>query len=333
MTQSFKRNTLIAIALAAIFVVWVLFVPSKFGSVPLQKYTVQKGMGYQEISAGLTGRGIITNPWFFDVYVILSGQHGRLQAGTYEFSASMPLYQIVGKLVSGDVVKNTITVIEGWTTKDIAAYLNSKEGWSSTDFLALTKKDYRGQFDFLKDKPVSQNLEGYLFPDTYQLSLKPNLQEAVDDMLNNFGQKLTPDLRKEITAQHKSIFQIVTMASIIEKEVQSPEDKKIVSGILWKRIANNMPLQVDSTVNFITGKSDGILSLKESQANSPYNTYKFIGLPQGPICNPGMDSILAAIYPTKTDYWYYLSADHTGKTIFSKTLDEQNIAIAKYLKP
>ena len=122
------------------------------------------------------------------------------------------------------------------------------------------------------------------------------------------------------------------MASILEKEVVSLHDKKIVAGILWKRIANGVPLQVDSTINYITQKNNASVSVKDTDIDSPYNTYKYSGLPKGPISNPGIDSIMAAIYPTKSQYWYYLSADGTGKTIFSQTLEEHAAAIAKYLK-
>jgi UPF0755 protein len=147
-------------------------------------------------------------------------------------------------------------------------------------------------------------------------------------MLKNFDQKLTPALMAEIKAQKKSIFSIVTMASLLEKEVKTQEDKKIVSGILWKRIAIGMPLQLDATINYITNKGDASVTIKDTKINSPYNTYKYYGLPKGPISNPGLDSISAAIYPTKTNYLYYLT---DGKTIFSETL-EQHIEAAKYLK-
>ena len=118
------------------------------------------------------------------------------------------------------------------------------------------------------------------------------------------------------------------MASLLEKEVRTLDDKKIVSGILWKRISIGMPLQLDCTVNYVTGKSDASCTVKDTQTNSLYNTYKYRGLPKGPISNPGIDSITAAIYPTQTNYLYYLSA---GKTIFSETLQQQDAAKAKYL--
>ena len=149
-------------------------------------------------------------------------------------------------------------------------------------------------------------------------------------MRDNFDKKLTTDLREEIQKQGKTIFEIVTMASLIEKEVREKEDKEIVSGILWKRLKNNIPLQVDATISYITGKQTTKISREETQIDSPYNTYKYLGLPIGPICNPGIDSIKAAIYPKNSQHWYYLSTSE-GKTIFSETLEEHNLAKAKYL--
>ena len=133
-------------------------------------------------------------------------------------------------------------------------------------------------------------------------------------------------MRTEIANQKKSIFDIVTMASLLEKEVSTLSDKKIVSGILWKRLSISMPLQLDSTIIYITGNPN--ISAKDKLVNSPYNTYKYYGLPKGPISNPGIDSITAAIYPTQTNYLYYLT---DGKTIFSETLEEHNAAKAEYL--
>ena len=147
-------------------------------------------------------------------------------------------------------------------------------------------------------------------------------------MLVNFDKKLTPELRTQIQKQKKTIFEIITMASMIEKEVRSLNDKKIVSGILWKRISIGMPLQLDATINYITDKNDPGVAIKDTKIDSPYNTYKYKGLPKGPISNPGIDSTTAAIYPTQTKYWYYLT---DGTTIFSETLQQHNEAKAKYL--
>jgi len=137
-------------------------------------------------------------------------------------------------------------------------------------------------------------------------------------------------LREEIQKQDKTIFEIITMASLLEREVRSIDDKKIVSGILWKRLKNKVALQVDATINYITGKKATEGFKEDVKIDSPYNTYKYRDLPLGPISNPGLDSILASIYPEDSDFWYYLSTPE-GETIFSKTLEEHNIARVKYL--
>lgn len=139
------------------------------------------------------------------------------------------------------------------------------------------------------------------------------------------------DLRKEIEKQGKTIFEIITMASLLEKEVRTMEDKKMVSAVLWKRLEASMPLQVDATIIYITGKKTTKVSISETKIDSSYNTYRYKGLPIGPICNPGLDSIKAAIYPESSEYWYYLSTPE-GETVFSETFKEHNIAKAKYLR-
>jgi len=185
------------------------------------------------------------------------------------------------------------------------------------------------EFKFLKDKPLDKNLEGYLFPDTYNIEKNDGVKKIVEKMLENFGIKLDSQLREEIQKQGKSVFEIITMASLIEKEVRIYIDKETVSGVLWKRLDSNMPLQVDATIVYVTGKKT--VSKEETKIDSLYNTYKYLGLPFGPICNPGLDSIKAAIYPKESKYWYYLSTLE-GETIFSRTLEEHNMNKAKHLK-
>jgi UPF0755 protein len=290
---------------------------------------VQKGWGENKISGDLQKLGIIRSSYFFKFYNTVSLQRSSLQAGRYNLSPRDSIYDIAKKMAQGDVIKDNVVILEGWTVFDIGKYLQSKGICDQDYFISLAQKDYSNQFDFLADKPKSAGLEGYLFPDTYQISKDETCEDILNLMLNNFGEKLTPDLRAEIKNQKKSIFDIVTMASLLEKEVRTLSDKKIVSGILWKRISIGMPLQLDCTVNYVTGKSDASCTIADTKINSPYNTYMHPGLPKGPISNPGIDSITAAIYPTATNYWYYLS---DGKTIFSETLEQQNAAKAKYLK-
>ena len=330
--EGFKKFTTIAgiIALAVfLFLCFEIYVPINPFSRETITYTAPKGFGDDEIAKDLEKLKLIRSNYFFRFYVVASFQHSSLQAGKYNLSPRMSVYQMVKKMASGDVVKNKVTILEGWDKQDIAKYLEEKSVCKKDEFFALVKNDYSAEFDFLKDKPKNLDLEGYLFPDTYEFAEGEACQEVIGAILANFGKKLTPELRAEIAKQKKSIFDIVTMASMIEKEVRIMSDKKIVSGILWKRIEIGMPLQLDATINYITGKSDPAARISYTKIDSPYNTYKYYGLPKGPISNPGMNSIMAAIYPTKTAYLYYLS---NGKTYFSATFEEHQTAKALYLE-
>jgi len=318
----------VILLLAFFYVCFQIYFPENFSSNKTIVYAVKKGYDDKKIAGDLQKLGIIKSVSFFEFYDLISLQHSSLKAGDYNLSPRMSIYQIVKKISNGDIIKNNLVILEGWTVDDIGKYMQSKGVCSQTEFASLAKQDYSDRFDFLADKPKNVSLEGYLFPDTYQVSDQETCDDAINLMLENFGKKLTPALRTEIKKQKKSIFDIVTMASMIEKEVRSFSDKKIVSGILWKRIAIGMPLQLDSTINYITDGNDPSVSIKNTKIKSPYNTYMYPGLPKGPISNPGIDSITAAIYPTKTNYLYWLS---DGVTRFSETLEEHNANRALYL--
>lgn len=315
--------------LALLVFCWQVYFPVKLNSAEKIEFSALKGQGDDEIAKELEKQGIIKSNYFFRLYVVVSGNHSRLQAGKYSLSPAMTIPEIVKKFVLGDVIKQKIIILEGWDIKDIEKYFVDEKVSSTQDFEEALKKDYSNEFDFLKEKPKNVSIEGYLFPDTYNVSLGEKAEDIVRLMLSNFNKKLNAGLREQIISQNKTVFEVITMASIIEKEVRTMDDKKIVSGIFWKRIDAGMALQSCATVNYITEKNDPGVSIKDTQIDSPYNTYKYKGLPKGPISNPGLDSILSAIYPTESKYWYYLSASN-GKTIFSKTFAEHRAAQAKY---
>ncbi len=196
------------------------------------------------------------------------------------------------------------------------------------EFLAALKRE-NWNYDFLEGL---ESLEGFLFPDTYYISYNVSSNEIIKKMLDNFDKKLTSDLRAEIKKQGKSVKEIVTLASIVEKEVYKEEDKKIVAGIFLKRVVLGMPLDADSTINYITGKNSPMPTSGDLAAESLYNTYLNKGLPPGPISNPSLSSIKAAIYPEDSPYLYYLNRQDTKETIFSKTFEEHLENKNKYLK-
>ncbi|MDD5696894.1 MAG: endolytic transglycosylase MltG [Candidatus Pacebacteria bacterium] len=292
---------------------------------------VEKGENAREIAFKLKEENIISDPYSFLFLAFLENKWSKLQAGEYLLDSSMSSQEILDILQRGETIKETLTIVEGWDAKDIAEYLESKKMFSEEEVLEKINEFTPSQFEFLADKPKNLGLEGYIFPDTYFFAKSEGLENIIIETLKNFDQKLTADLREEAEKQKKSIFDTITMASMIEKEVITFEDKQIVSGILWKRLKAGVPLQVDATVLYAMEINNGKVLVKDTKIDSPYNTYKYAGLPLGPICNPGLESIKAALYPKQTDYWYYLSKP-TGETVFSRTLEEHNIAKAKYLK-
>jgi len=312
MKRIFLSFLIFSLALAAFFVGKGILVPLEPDPPFEKEFVIPRGIGVRDIALNLEQEGLIKNRFSFLFYLFLKGEIKNVKAGQYLFSSSMSIPEISRKLVAGETIKEKITIIEGWTKKDIASYLEKKDLCSQQEFFELGK-------------------EGFLFPDTYFVEKGTSCEQFLEQISSNFETKLTPELRTEIEKQKKKIFEIIIMASLIEKEVRTFEDKKIVSGILWKRRDYDMPLQIDATITFITGKKTTKVSKQETEIDSPYNTYKYKGLPIGPICNPGLESIKAAIYPEGSEYWYYLSTPE-GETIFSKTLEEHNIAKAKYLK-
>ncbi len=324
----------VIIVLTGIFFIWQgIYLPLAQNSRTQQIFSIKKGESLKEISFNLEKQGLIKNRFLFIFYTAIKGVSRKLQAGNYFLTPAYNIPRIVQKIVNGEVVRIEVAIPEGFNLNQIEQRLNSKLRIQDAKLQLNTQnlELYRKEFDFLKDAPNNASLEGFLFPDTYYFSGLEKREDIIRIFLNNFGKKLTMDLRKEIKRQDKSIFEIIIMASLLEKEIKDFEDKRIASGILWKRLKNDIPLQVDATITYITGKKTTKVSKQETQIDSPYNTYKYRGLPLGPICNPGLESILAAVYPKDSEYWYYLSTSD-GEIMFSKTLEEHNIKKTKYLR-
>lgn len=338
---------LIAVAIAALaYGVWATLVPMPTppGGIHV---AISQGSGLRAIGGILKENGLLRSKWAFVIYAALRGQASSLKPGEYDFEGSFAIPNLVNQLVRGERYPNEriITIPEGWDIRDIAEYFASKgmytpdawwktAGFPATDYRKSSRLPkppaFAKEFSFLADKPSSVGLEGYLYPDTYRVFRDAPPEDVIRKMLENFDTKVTPDLRQEIGRQKKTLFSVITAASLIEKETPDPNDRKIVSGILWKRLKLGLALQVDASVNYITGKHE-TPSAGDLAVDSPFNTYRYSGLPLGPIANPGIDAIRAAIFPTASDYLYYLSTPE-GKTIFSRTLEEHRAARLKYLK-
>ena len=313
------------------------------------RFVITQGEGVKKIGKNLADKDLIGSKFYFEIYVWRKKKETEFQAGTYNLNSRMSIVEIVEILTSGLTVKNErkITIIEGWNLRDVGQYFEREGMFQSEELLELVgfpkidyrynkdmerPKDYSDKLSLLKDKPKYYSLEGYLFPDTYIIYNDASLEDIVLKMLHNFDSKLTSKMREDIKKQEKTIYEIITMASVIEKEVRDPEEMKIVSGIFWKRIDVWQPLQSCASLAYILGINKPVYSIEDTKIESPYNTYQNYGLPPGPICNPGLAAIEAAIYPKETEYNYFLSKKENGETVFSRTIEEHNLNKAKYLK-
>jgi len=231
-----------------------------------------------------------------------------------------------------------VVIVEGMSLRDIEEVLSAEDILPAKVIFEFNFDGLKKDYDFLTSV---DNLEGYLFPDTYRFFKKSNAELVIRKFLDNFKQKAWPILKgcqvSSVKCQDLTINEILILASLIEKEVPSSEDRQIVSGVLQKRLALGIPLQVDATLSYIKCSGTFVFCDKPAVARkdlslvSPYNTYLHRGLPPGSISNPGLAAIQAALNPKKSDYLYYLSDPKTKKTIFSETLEEHNDNRSKYL--
>jgi UPF0755 protein len=302
-------------------------------------FRISAGTSTAQIVQELKNKKLISSPLAVKLYL---SRHKdiKIQAGEYQFPANTPTRQLISNLATGKSLSREVSILfrEGLTSKDMQAELIKRNYLMDNSFYTLAQTplnklpDNLQNFSFIKLLPSTVNLEGYLFPDTYRVYKEFSAEELIEKMLQNFEFKLTDDLRIDIIKSGHSLNDIITMASLLEREVRTEEDMKIVSGLFWDRITVGQALQSCASLAYILGVNKAQYSYEDTQIDSPYNTYQHRDLPPGPIGNPGLRAIKAALYPTKTDYNYFLSRPDTGETVFSVTLEEHNEAKAKYLK-
>ena len=320
---------ILVILITSFFYLWNQAATSTGNIDSAKSFEIKKGDDALAIAKNLEKEGIIKDDLYFNFYVWKKDLHGKIIAGEYLFAAGITIPDVAHMITKGEAVSNQkrITFPEGWEIKDMKVRME-KEGLNLEGFDELAKDPKYFQekygYDFLKDIPAGYDLEGFLFPDTYFFFADASAEAIIKKMLDNFDSKLSVELRDEIESQGKLVYEIVTLAGILEGEVKGREDKKMVSGLFWNRIKSGQALQSCATLAYILGENKRQYSYADTQAPSPYNTYLHPGLPPGPISNPGLESIEAAVYPTNNDYNYFLNNPETGKTVFSKTLEEHN---------
>ncbi len=295
-----------------------------------KKFEITQGEKVSEIATRLIKEQLISGKIYFYYYIRTNKLSGKIMPGKHFLSGRMTIPEIVYELTKKNNQTIKVTFPEGWDSQKMSARL-IKNGLNGKEFLRIVNhpsQNIINQYNFLKINP-SKNLKGYLFPDTYYFKKNEQTSKIILTMLNNFKNKITPSMKQDIQRQGKTLQGIITMASLLEMEVKTQKDRNLVSGIFWKRIKIGMPLQSDITLTYATGKRKAHYSLQDTQVKSSYNTYRNKGLPPGPIGNPGLSAIKAAIYPETSPYLYFLSNPKTGKTIYSRTFQEHIINKSK----
>ena len=313
-----KRNRQTLVAFLTIFVLAIFILVSVNPPVgfPSGKIvTVGDGESLEQITTGLQNARVIRFVFVFQSAVILLGGERKVVAGDYLLEKPQNALTLAWRFAFGrtDIALVKITVPEGWDVKQISDYLPTR----------------LPNFNTAEFQNLASSSEGYLFPDTYFVTPNITPELLMEKMQNNFEQKINSVL--QIKNFNQPLSSVVIMASMLEDEARTTADRQIVAGILWKRLSMNMPLEVDSTIAYATGKNLTELTSSDLKINSPYNTYLYKGLPPKPIGNPGLDSLTAAVTPTATNYLYYLS-DKDGVMHYATTFAEHQKNVAKYLK-
>lgn len=298
-------------------------------------FDVKFGQGLKAVSENLKKEGLIKSSYYFLYQANKKGLEENLKAGRFELSKSYNVDELLNKLAAPPKL-SVVTIQEGLRIKDIDKRLKEL-GLAEEGALSEATKNFKGfsYYPYLKE---GQNLEGFLFPDTYFFDpVTFKAEKFIYDSMDNFEKKLNAKtdesgektLFEAVKDSGRSLSDIIIMASIIEKEVFGERDRKIVSGILWKRLDNGWFIGADATLLY--EKDDNKITKKDLEKDSPYNTRNRKGLPPTAISNPSLESIRAAIFPIESEYWYYLNALDTGETIYAKTNDEHNINRTKHL--
>ena len=304
------------------------FVPNTFAQDDgTQVVVIEKGQTGTEIADMLFERGLIRSTQGFKLWLYLSGTNDKLQTGHYQIPNKVTVRELISLLQEGHVESIRITIPEGYTVGDIAIVLEKNQIMKAKDFLAEAKTYV--PYPYMKGtKPATYPVEGFLFPSTYEIPVGATPRDVIQMMADEMNRYLTPAVKKQIQAQHMSIHDFVTLASIVERESLFDADRPTIAGVFKKRLAHGIPLQSDATISYVLGYAKENVTIGDTQLQSPYNTYVSKGLPPGPIANPGKKALDAVLHSENTDYLYFV-ADKEGHNHFSKSYEEHLAAVNK----
>jgi uncharacterized YceG family protein len=331
----FRRRRLFLVGFLVLILAAGWFVISLYqpfaGDGGARKTVTLKPGGVGDLAAALEDEGVISSSFFFQMRATLAGKRGDLKPGTYVLCEDMSYSDVIAALESGpprNIVQ--VGIPEGRSRSEIADSLS--ESGLRGDYERATRRS-----DALNPRRYgargAKNLEGFLWPSTYEMKRGQSMQALVDKQLGEFKANFARVSMREARSKNLTPYEVLTIASLVERETALPRERKLIAGVIYNRLSQDQRLDIDATVRFIHNKWDGALTQSDLNSNSPYNTRKVKGLPPGPIGNPGLASIRAAANPTETDYLFYVAdpCDPKGlKHTFHRTLAEFNAAVARY---
>lgn len=330
MIRHISRFTIIVfccLAIAGTFLVLIFFgthVTSEELPIEPKEIRISPGTSTKSIAKQLAEERIIRSPLLFEAVAYFDGASRYLQAGTYELSAAMGLREIIHKLRAGEVVHRHFVVPEGLTVAQIAQ-LFEDEGFGSAESFSRAARDSRWRKRY---RIEGSSLEGYLFPNTYKLVDEISAAKVIKLMLDEFERQWTSERSEEAESLNFSPHEVITLASIIEKEARIADERPLISAVFHNRLKRGWKLDADPTVLYALGNPNRALTKKDLTFDSSYNTYVYRGLPPAPICNPGLASIMAALRPAESSHLYFVAIGD-GKHHFSNTLAEHNRVIRR----
>ena len=293
--------------------------------------TVKSGMAAKDIGELLYQQGAIKNVFIFHAVAKMQGMANSLQAGDYVINKNMTVQQIVSMLAKGQTLYQQITVPEGYTVEQIAKLIQEKQLGSAEKFKMLAQQGTPYPYMTNQNPDVMYKAEGYLFPDTYQITKGATEEQLLSMMTSQFDKEFSGSMRARASEIGLPVKDVIILASLVEKEAQIELDRPVIAGVFLNRLHQGMPLQSCATIQYILGYPKVELSVQDTEISSSYNTYQHMGLPPGPIANPGIAAINAVLYPRQTDFLYFV-ADKQGAHHFSKTYEEHLAAIEKVRK-
>lgn len=329
------RGVIIAFVLALVIITFAIIaylvirinLPYDPSNTEKSVFKVEANSGIDQIATNLQQKGFISDKNLFIIYAKFGPSRGNLKPGVYMFSPSMSIASIADTLGIGKIATKKVTFQEGLTINEIARKW-AREGLGDAQaFVDATKLQGTYKQSFLQYRSNQASLEGYLFPATYDIVVATSPEQQISAMLNSFASQVLPKLDSSYQNSAK-LSDLITMASIVEKEGKTSADRRLIAGVFNNRLAKGMKLESDVTINYITAKT--ATQAADLKIDSPYNSYLYKGLPPTPICNPGLDAILATANPTASNYYYFI-ADRSGTVHFAETYQQHLQNIEKYL--